>query len=51
MSIYNTSAALAQTKNDVAFLEAGIHENVVMTGIRKATTENGNNFITYTKKE
>lgn len=47
MSIYNTSAALAQTKNDVAFLEAGIHENVVMTGIRKATTENGNNFIEF----
>lgn len=47
MSIYNTSAALAQTKNDVDFLEAGIHDNVVMTGIRKATTENGNKFIEF----
>lgn len=44
---YNTSAALAQTKNDVAFIEAGIHDNVVMTGIRKATTDNGNKFIEF----
>lgn len=42
------TATLSVPKKDVAFLDAGIHENVALVGARKGTATNGNSFIELT---
>lgn len=44
---FSTSDAFSIEKKDVAFLEAGIHENVLMSGVRKEKSQNGNLFIEF----
>jgi hypothetical protein len=44
---FSTSDAFNVEKKDVAFLDSGIHEDVLMTGIRKEKSQNGNLFIEF----
>lgn len=45
--IFSTNKAAEVIKNDVAFLEAGIHENVSLVNVRKEKSQNGNTFIEF----
>lgn len=42
---YNINAALNVKTADVNFIEAGIHENLSLAGIRAEKSVNGNNFL------
>jgi hypothetical protein len=45
--IFSTKTAAEITKNDVAFLDAGIHENVALVNVRKDKSTNGNSYIEF----
>ena len=46
--IFSTNKAAEIVKNDVAFMDAGIHENVALVNVRKGTSQNNNNsFIEF----
>ena len=45
--MYNTNKALQTERKDVAFLSAGIHENVALLNVRSEKSQNGNNFIEF----
>jgi len=45
--MYSTTG-ITTTSNDVAYLEAGIHDNVELVNIRKDVSPNGNKFIELT---
>lgn len=44
---FSTSDAFSIEKKDVAFLEAGIHENATLAGVRKEKSQNGNQFLEF----
>lgn len=45
--IYSSQRAQAIQKKDIAYLAAGIHDNVVLESIRVDKSLNGNNFIEF----
>lgn len=45
--IFSTNKAAEIVKNDVAFMDAGIHENVALVAARKGTSQNNNSFIEF----
>lgn len=45
--MYSSSRAKQIVKKDVAFLTAGIHDNVYLIGVRYETSVQGNNFIEF----
>lgn len=45
--MYSSSRAKQIVKKDVAFLTAGIHDDVRLTGVRYETSIQGNNFIEF----
>ncbi len=45
--IYNTQKAFELGKKDVTFLDAGIHEDVSFSSIRKAESRNNSTFIEF----
>ncbi len=46
--IFSTNKAAEIIKNDVAFLDAGIHENVALANVRVGVSQNNNNsFIEF----
>ena len=45
--IFNTSAGFNVEMKDVSFLDAGIHENVALAGVRFDRSPNGNLFIEF----
>lgn len=44
---YNIASALNVEKADKNFIEAGIHENIKLEGVRAEKSQNGNNFIEF----
>lgn len=44
---YNIQAALNVEKADKNFIEAGIHENIKLDGVRAEKSQNGSNFIEF----
>lgn len=45
---FNTNTALSMPKNDVKFMNAGIHENVKLINVVKNVANNGSNFLEFT---
>ena len=45
--MYSSSRAKQIEKKDVAFLSAGIHDDVFLTGVRYGTSVQGRNFIEF----
>ena len=45
--MYSSSRAKKIVKNDVAFLSAGIHDNVHLIGVRYETSIQDNSFIEF----
>ena len=44
---YNILSALQIEKADKNFIEAGIHENIALSGVRNEKSQNGGNFIEF----
>jgi hypothetical protein len=46
--VFSTNKAMLLPKNDVSYIESGIHENITLTNVIKNVSTNGSNFLEFT---